>query len=100
MFPTDLDAGVWRCARVLALLLVSALAACSTSLPDPDSPGAHLYTEKCSPCHRLYAPGLLTSEMWRVQVARMQEEMRRRGMPPLDSSELEALLTYLNAHAG
>ena len=86
--------------RASLVLLVLLLGACSPSLPDPDSREAKLYVARCGVCHRIYAPHLLTAEMWKLQVARMQEEMTRRGMRPLDAEERTAIMSYLTAHAG
>ncbi|HYC22521.1 MAG TPA: cytochrome C [Candidatus Bathyarchaeia archaeon] len=88
-----------RSLPVFALLVLLA-AACSPQLPDADSTGAHLYVERCGVCHRVYAPGVLTAEMWKVQVARMQEMMERRGVRPLDTREQETILSYLTTHSG
>jgi hypothetical protein len=76
------------------------VAACNASLPEPESPGARLYTERCSGCHRLYAPQTMKPEMWRITVKRMQGEMARRGVKPLDESETAVLLSYLEHHSG
>ena len=84
--------------RLLGLLLLTA--ACGPSLPDPDAPGARVLRERCGGCHRLYAPGTMTVEMWKFQVARMRDEFARRGMPWLTAEEERALLGYLGAHAG
>jgi hypothetical protein len=81
-----------------AVLLVACLG-CNPRLPDADSPGARLYAERCGGCHRLYAPGLMTEEMWRITVKRMQGELVRRGLPPLDREEETVLLDYLRAHS-
>jgi hypothetical protein len=75
-------------------------AGCGSSLPDPESPGARLYAQRCVGCHRLYQPGTLTPAMWQYQVDRMQEEFARRGLPPLSAAEQELLLGYLTAHSG
>jgi hypothetical protein len=37
--------------------------------------------------------------MWEVQVDRMREMMRRRGVTPLTEAEQGVLLAYLRAHA-
>jgi hypothetical protein len=76
------------------------LAACNAKLPEPDSPGAQLYARRCSSgCHRLFAPGSLTYEMWKLQVERMQGEFVRRGLPPLSPEERALLLDYLKRHS-
>jgi hypothetical protein len=37
--------------------------------------------------------------MWEIQVDKMRETMRRRGVRPLTDQEQALLLTYLRAHA-
>jgi hypothetical protein len=84
-----------------ALLLGLAVASgCATSLPDPESPGARLLTERCGGCHRVYAPSTMTAEMWRYQVERMRALFAQRGLRWLSPAEEETLLGYLSAHAG
>lgn len=85
---------------VPAALSLLAMSACSPSLPEPESPGARLYAERCAGCHRLYPPSSLKFEMWKIQVERMQGEMARRGVPPLTPEELSTLLAYLERHSG
>ena len=87
---------------ILAILAIVACgaAACDARLPDPDSPGARLYRDRCSGCHRLYAPSLMKPEMWRITVNRMQGEMARRGADPLSESETTSILSYLEQHSG
>jgi hypothetical protein len=80
-----------------ALALVAA--GCDARLPDPESPGAHLYATRCGGCHRVYAPGSLTAAMWQVTVQRMQGEMVRRGVPALTTDEQATLLAYLSTHS-
>ena len=84
--------------RLLAALALVA-AACDAKLPEPETPGAQLYAARCGGCHRLYAPGSLTAEMWKVTVARMQGELARRGVPPLTADEQAGLLAYLERHS-
>jgi hypothetical protein len=81
------------------LVLAGAVAACNAALPESDSAQAKLYQQKCSGCHRLYAPGVLTAEMWSFMVARMEEEFRRRGIPPLAEEEKQAIVSYLQLHS-
>ena len=75
------------------------LVACNASLPEPESTGAKLYANRCSGCHRLYAPGSMKEEMWKLNVQRMQGELVRRGLPPLEREEREILLAYLGRHS-
>lgn len=90
-----------RRALLPALLLAVSLApAACTRLPEPDSPGAKLYAERCDgPCHRLYAPGSMKYEMWKIVVDRMQGELARRGLPTLNADEEKLLLDYLRRHS-
>jgi hypothetical protein len=75
-------------------------AACSPTLPEPDDPGAAVLRTRCNGCHRVHAPASMTFEMWKVQVARMQAEFARRGLPWLTPAEERALFDYLARHAG
>lgn len=59
-----------------------------------------MLASRCVGCHRVYAPGTMTLEMWRFQVERMRPEFARRGMPWLTPAEETALMGYLGAHAG
>ncbi len=88
---------VVRCVGVVLLGL--SIASCNTNLPEPESVGAKLYAQRCSGCHRLYQPGLLTPEMWQFMLARMDKEFLRLGRPPLSVAERRTLLDYLSTHA-
>lgn len=82
-----------------AIAALIGLAACNPSLPEPESPGAQLYVERCSSCHRLHAPGVITIASWDVILERMQREMRMRGVAPLSADETRILREYLDKHA-
>jgi hypothetical protein len=88
-----------RLGRGAPLLLLTALFGCNASLPDPDSPGAQLYAERCAGCHRLYAPQSMKPAMWEFTLKRMQGELARRGVPPLTPEEFETLRAYLDRHS-
>ena len=75
-------------------------AGCGGSLPDPESRGAQVLAGRCGGCHRVYAPGSMTLEMWKVQLAQMRVLFAKRGIPWLPSDDEQALLDYLQAHAG
>jgi hypothetical protein len=75
-------------------------AGCGDALPDPQAPGARVLAARCGGCHRVYAPGTMTLEMWKVQLARMRALFSERGVPWLSPDEERALLDYLGAHAG
>ena len=84
----------------LLFLITSVYAAgCNASLPESESESAQLYTQRCSGCHRLYHPGLLTTEMWQFMLVRMQKEFQRLGRPPLSESEKTTILEYLSTHS-
>lgn len=82
----------------MGLVLIGA--GCGGSLPDPESPGAHVLVTRCGGCHRVYAPGSMTAEMWRFQLGRMRALFADRGIPWLGPDDEHALLDYLIAHAG
>ena len=82
-----------------SLFVLFCAAGCTPELPEKDSRGAVLYSERCGTCHRLYAPNLMTAATWKVMVDRMQGEMRRRGFPPLDAEEKATLTRYLERFA-
>jgi hypothetical protein len=81
------------------VLLLGAVG-CEPALPEPDSPGATVLRERCRGCHRLSAPGSMTIDMWRVQIARMHERFAQAQRPWLTPDEERTLLDYLQRHAG
>jgi cytochrome c5 len=86
--------------RLLVVAAALSVTGCSPKLPEPESAGAKLYAARCNTCHRVFAPGSLKFEMWKVQVERMQGELVRHGLPPLTSGERDVLLDYLKRHSG
>jgi hypothetical protein len=89
-----------RALGVLVVGLAVAVAGCGGSLPDPESLGARVLATRCGGCHRVYAPGSMTAEMWRFQLGRMRALFADRGIPWLAPADERALLDYLIAHAG
>jgi hypothetical protein len=86
--------------RVVAILwLFVGTVGCETSLPEPESPAAQLYRQRCSGCHRLYTPKIMTTHMWVFMVSRMEQEFQRRGLPPLPAEEKQIILDYLQKHS-
>ncbi len=75
-------------------------AACAQPLPDATSSDARAYVQECGGCHAPYSPGLLTAAMWQVQVSRMDEIRRLRGLAPLVGDRRSEILGYLQRHAG
>lgn len=86
-----------RSALAVLLFLVSA---CSTGLPDPDSPEAMLYARECGTCHVAYPPHMLKPAMWEMQMDRMSLLRRQRGLPALSARDQQTILAYLVKHAG
>ncbi|HXG18895.1 MAG TPA: hypothetical protein VNN62_07465 [Methylomirabilota bacterium] len=80
-------------------LALTGVSGCNAALPEPESPAAQLYQKRCSICHRVYAPSLLTAEMWRFMIGRMEIEMQRRGVPLPTPDERAMILDYLQKHA-
>lgn len=88
-------------ATLLAVAIgLLSLSACGPKLPEAESEGARTYAARCTGCHRLYAPSVLTFDMWRMKVDAMQGEMARRGVPPLSDQERTVVLDYLRRHSG
>jgi hypothetical protein len=86
------------CSLALLSLL---LHGCDAKLPEPDTPGAKLYTERCSSgCHRIYAPSSMKYEMWKVVMERMKRQHPAKGFPPLTPAQEQMLFDYLRKHAG
>jgi hypothetical protein len=81
-------------------LLAAIASGCDAGLPEPESAAAQLYSQRCGGCHRLYAPGVLKFEMWKLTLQRMRGEMARRGATPLTADETALLLDYLRRHSG
>lgn len=88
----------WR-APIFAAWVALVASACTPALPEPDSPAAQLYSQRCGGCHRLYPPGVLKFEMWKLTLQRMRGEMARRGAQPLTPDETTTLLDYLQRHS-
>jgi hypothetical protein len=81
-------------------LAFAAAVACSRPLPEGDSAEAKVYVQECGLCHPPIHPGAMTPAMWRIQVDRMDELRRRRGLPPLAESHRGLILSYLDRNSG
>ena len=88
-----------RSPLILLLTLLVGGIGCNASLPEPESPAAQLYQQRCSGCHRLYAPSVLTPAMWQLIVVRMELELQRRSLPPLQPEERQTILDYLRKYS-
>lgn len=81
-------------------LCLMLLAGCGPELPEAESAAAQVYVRRCSGCHRVYHPELLTARMWDFMLTRMDDELRRLGRPPLQGHERQAVRAYLHKHSG
>jgi hypothetical protein len=86
--------------RIVLTLGLATLAGCGVELPEPQSAGARVLTTRCGGCHRLYAPGVMTLDMWKLQLQRMRGLFAQRGIPWMPADEERVLLEYLGRHAG
>jgi cytochrome c5 len=76
------------------------------ALPEPESAGAQLLQRFCVQCHKLPSPGLHSAAEWPAIVDRMQERVQRITAAdrelvhakPLNTAELETLLSYLRQY--
>ncbi len=77
------------------------LLACSTKLPEPDSPGARTYVRYCSVdgCHSAIPPKQAGARYWDTKVDMMLKVMAKRGAAIPSPAELEQIRNYLHKHA-
>ncbi|MCC6543892.1 MAG: hypothetical protein IT392_05240 [Nitrospirae bacterium] len=69
-------------------------------VPEPDSPPALLYKEKCNICHPAYHPQTHTSLGWKKVIPRMEKNAEATGMGTLLSEEERSIiLNYLVKHS-
>ena len=83
-----------RFALVAVVVASVSLAGCASELPEKGSAQATLYVQRCGICHPPYQPGLMTAKMWEAMVARMEQEMDRRGLE-LSAADKTEILAYL-----
>ncbi len=81
----------------LTVLMVMGVAACAglkQNLPEPDSPEAQVYRQKCSTCHGLPAPGRHNVEEWTHFLGLMEGIMKQRNVsfPPEEKAMIESYL--------
>jgi hypothetical protein len=82
-------------ALFVSLLLLEACRA----LPEPESPAARVYAERCGDCHRAYMPGSMTWPMWEYQLGRMRLLYAQLRRPWLSPQEESLVIDYLQRHA-
>ncbi|MBL1277236.1 MAG: hypothetical protein COB30_014225 [Ectothiorhodospiraceae bacterium] len=87
----------------LAVLLF--LSACNGDAPSAkdypefDTASARLYIAKCGDCHVAPQPSAQTARAWPGILQRMQMRMKAKARKPLDETELDMVLDYVQRHA-
>ncbi len=82
------------------VLIVGLFGGCSMTqtIPEPESPSARLYSEKCTQCHGLPAPQRHTAEQWDHLLVMMESFMDQQNLAfPKDEKEL--IRDYLHKNA-
>jgi hypothetical protein len=88
-------------AGIATVFLATFGASCASDpLPQPESPSARFYVERCGQCHAAYNPHQMTAAMWQAQVDAMQSRMQQAGIAPLSTNDRAAILDYLTRNAG
>ncbi|RMF83837.1 MAG: hypothetical protein D6739_06760 [Nitrospirae bacterium] len=87
--------------RLLAIGLAAALAACSSKLPEPDSPGARTYVRYCSVdgCHAAIPPKQAGAKYWDTKLDMMLKMIAKHGYAMPSPEEVELIRGYLHKHA-
>lgn len=68
-------------------------------LPEPNSSGARLVTEKCGACHVPPRPTAHVAQDWPHTVRRMQNHRVSLGKGALTEDEMAQIIAYLQRHA-
>ncbi|MBC8286614.1 MAG: cytochrome c [Nitrospinae bacterium] len=67
-------------------------------MPEPESPGARLYQERCTRCHGLPSPKRHTSEQWGHLLVMMEDFMLEKNIDfPVQEKEMIRDYLYRNA---
>lgn len=86
---------------VLAATVAIGASGCARKpLPEQGTYAEQIYANRCGQCHRAFQPHSFTSAMWQLQVKMMQGRMEQAGMQPLTPEQRDAILSYLQRHAG
>ena len=81
-------------------LIVLTIGGCQQPLPEQDSSAAQLYLRQCGQCHSPYNPHAMTAAMWEIEVPKMEDKIRRAGLPALDPAQKQTIVNYLARNAG
>lgn len=86
-------------AKCLPVILM-ALSACAgtQTIPEPESPGARLYRERCTQCHGLPSPTRHTPKQWDHLLVMMEGFMRDKNIDFPDQ-EKKLIRDYLYRNA-
>ena len=85
----------------LASLILIAFAGCKQQpLPEQDSYAGQLYVRQCGQCHSPYNPHAMTAAMWEIEVPKMEENIRKAGLPALQPEQKQTIIEYLDRNAG
>lgn len=68
--------------------------------PDMDSTAYAAFAQQCSACHSPPRPAVHTAAEWVRVVRRMQSHRIQRGLGAMSKEEMQAVLAYLQTHAG
>ena len=93
-----------------ALLLIGGCGGILTDIPELGTSDGQVFAQRCSACHGkpfgshgvthgVPDPRFNTMAEWQDLLPRMEQLMRKKGLPPLTDSEREAINRYLNRHA-
>lgn len=94
--------------RLLSILLAAGLilVACDAppkgdglSYPDAKSAGFQVFARHCSQCHAPPQPTAHVAGEWPQVIARMQQHLVQRSMPPIPAADITVLRRYLESHA-
>jgi hypothetical protein len=87
--------------KVLPMILVSVfLISCAgtQTIPEPESPGARLYQERCTQCHGLPGVTRHTPEQWDQLLVMMEGFMQKRNITFSDQDK-NLIRDYLHRNA-
>ncbi|MCG6863845.1 MAG: cytochrome c [Thiogranum sp.] len=89
---------------LLALLFTLGTVACSSAPPaghtvgPVQTPGAQVFTSRCSVCHAPPHPKRHSYAEWELLLPVMEKRMEERGMGQLSDQDRVAILSYLKAN--